>query len=47
MLFQEVGFDIVSIWNQVSWLAKAAVVLMAVVIVYVLSLIFRRKSSQP
>jgi hypothetical protein len=45
MLFQEVGFDIN--WNQVGWLFKAVILLTAVVIVYVLFLVFGRKSSRP
>jgi len=46
MLLQEVGFDIASIWNLIGWLVKAAIVLTAVVIVYLLFVVFRRKSSQ-
>ena len=26
MLLQEVGFDLVSMWNQMGWLARAVVI---------------------
>lgn len=31
MLLQEVGFDIVSMWNQMGWLTKGVLLLMPVV----------------
>ena len=50
MLFQEVGFDIVSIWNLIPWLVKAAIFLLAVGIVYVLTRVLSsasRRASRP
>jgi hypothetical protein len=51
MLFQEVGFDIVSIWNVSSLLQVIVLLLAAVLIVYglwrLLTSDSRRRSSPP
>jgi hypothetical protein len=49
MLFQEIGFDIVYSENVIGWFFKAAAVLIAVLIVYVImrAASHRRKSRSP
>jgi hypothetical protein len=48
MLFQEVGFDIVSIWRQISWTAMAGIFLLAVLIFYVITrAASHRRRSRP
>ena len=51
MRLQEVGFDIVSIWNQMGYLAKGALILFALAPVFLICLfiwlIAKRKDNAP
>ena len=49
MLFQEVGFDIVSLSDLMGWPVRIAIVVLAIVIVYVITraLSSRRRNPQP
>jgi hypothetical protein len=44
MLLQEVGFDVVSMWNQFGYLAKSAVIFLVLAVAGIILLIIARRA---
>ena len=47
MLLQEVGFDIVSMWHQMGWLAKGVLFLVPVLALMTVVLVLRALTRKP